>query len=105
MATVNRPQIGSWYQSESMEQFEVVALDENEQSIEIQYFNGDVEELDLDTWELMSLTEIQAPEDWSGPFDDLVRDDFGDTERPFHPQDWASPVETIESDIEIDLEE
>lgn len=89
--------IGEWYQTESGERFEVVAMDEEEATIEIQYFNGDVEELDQDSWSAIGLKGISAPEDWSGPFDDLERDDMGDTERPYHPDDYA-PLDHVESE-------
>lgn len=89
--------VGEWYQTDTGERFEVVAIDEEEATIEIQYFNGDVEELDIDAWSSISLQSIPAPEDWSGPFDDLERDDFGDTERPYHPDDY-SPLDTVESE-------
>ena len=89
--------VGQWYQTNSGERFEVVAIDEEEATIEIQYFNGDVEELDLDAWAAISLQAIPAPEDWSGPFDDLERDDLGDTERPFHPDDY-SPLDNVEAE-------
>lgn len=99
MANPIKPEVGGWYQTDQGERFEVVASDESDATIEIQYFNGDVEELDLETWNELTAKAIRAPEDWSGPFDDLERDDFGDTERPYHPQDWQSPVDSIESDV------
>lgn len=91
--------VGEWYQTAAGERFEVVAIDEDEATIEIQYFNGDVEELDQDSWSFIRVQNIPAPEDWSGPFDDLERDDFGDTERPYHPDDYT-PLETFESENE-----
>ncbi|MBL8258400.1 MAG: hypothetical protein JNM60_01135 [Candidatus Competibacteraceae bacterium] len=64
------PIIGNWYRNEETgNDFEVVALDEDAQTIEIQYFDGEVEELDLDAWYELPLEMIEAPEDWSGPFD------------------------------------
>ena len=85
------------------DRFKVVADDDD--TIEIQYFNGDLEELDKDSWWEMGLKAISAPDDWSGPFDDLVEDDFGDTEKPYHPDVQNSPLDTIESDNEIDWED
>lgn len=96
MADINAV-VGEWYQSDSGERFEVVAMDDEEATIEIQYFNGDVEELDQDSWSAIGLQRIPAPEDWSGPFDDLERDDMGDTERPYHPDDYT-PLEHVESE-------
>jgi len=96
MATAFNPEIGAWYKNLEGESFEVIAVDEQEGIVEIQYFDGAVEELDLDTWYEMELIPREAPEDWSGPFDDLEKDDFGDTEMVRHPEDWSGPLDTLE---------
>ena len=63
------PVIGNWYRHENGELFEVVAYDEDDRSVEIQYFDGTVEELGADEWEQMELEEAEPPEDWSGSVD------------------------------------
>ena len=71
------PIIGNWYRNEDTgAEFEVVALDEDMQTIEIQYTDGEVEELELDTWYDLPVERIEMPDDWSGPFDDLESDDL-----------------------------
>ena len=45
-----QPSIEVWYKTASGDMFEVVALDPQEDAIEIQYLDGSVEELDSDTW-------------------------------------------------------
>lgn len=77
------PIIGNWYKDlETQSEFEIVAVDEDAQTVEIQYFEGEVEELDRDAWREMVLVPIDPPEDWSGPFDDLEQDDLDYTDRP-----------------------
>lgn len=77
------PIVGNWYKDlETQSEFEIVAVDEDAQTVEIQYFEGEVEELDWDTWREMVLMPIDPPEDWSGPFDDLEQDDLGYTDMP-----------------------
>ncbi len=72
------PIIGNWYRNEETgDDFEVVAIDEDAQTIEIQYFEGELEELDLDAWYELPIESIEAPEDWSGPYDDMDSDDLG----------------------------
>ncbi|MDG4554263.1 MAG: hypothetical protein P9E24_08445 [Candidatus Competibacter sp.] len=72
------PIIGNWYRNEETgNDFEVVALDEDAQVVEIQYFDGELEELDLDAWYELPLEIIEAPEDWSGPYDEIQPDDLG----------------------------
>jgi hypothetical protein len=36
-----------------------------------------LEELDLDAWYELPIEAIEAPEDWSGPFDEMEADDLG----------------------------
>jgi hypothetical protein len=72
------PIIGNWYRNqETGNDFEVVAIDEDAQTIEIQYFDGELEELDLDAWYDLAIESIEAPEDWSGPYDEMESDDLG----------------------------
>ena len=70
------PIIGNWYRNqETGNDFKVVALDEDAHTIEIQYFDGEVEELDLDDWYYLAIEAIETPEDVSGPFDVIKADD------------------------------
>ena len=68
-----KPTIGNWYRIQGSDSFEVVAFDEDDGTIELQYFDGTVEEMDLDDWQAVSeggaLEEIEAPEDWTGSVD------------------------------------
>lgn len=75
MAIPLQPHVGQWYQLVGGELFEVVAIDPEEQSIEIQYFDGSLEELDSDLWDELPLVTAQAPQDWSRSMD-ISREDF-----------------------------
>ena len=70
---VQRPGIGEWYRLRGGELLEVVAFDEAEGAIEVQYFDGTVEELELGDWNSRfssgAIIEADAPEDWSGSAD------------------------------------
>jgi hypothetical protein len=72
MATT-QPAIGDWYRLSGGALFEVVALDDDDGTIEIQYFDGTVEEMDIEDWETQwedgALEAAEAPEDWSGSVD------------------------------------
>ena len=50
MANEYTPRIGDWYESVGSDDFEIVAIDEEEAALEIQYFDGSVEEIDFDSW-------------------------------------------------------
>jgi len=72
------PIVGNWYKNvEEEKEFEVVAVDEDAQTVEIQYFEGEVEEIDLDSWYELALEPIEPPEDWSGAYDQMEPDDLG----------------------------
>lgn len=71
------PVIGSWYQVIGGDSFEVVAYDSDDGTVEIQYFDGSVEELDMEAWEETVMRPIPAPEDWSGSLDIGDKEDYG----------------------------
>lgn len=68
------PVVGDWYRGPAAAIFEVVAIDEDDRTIEIQHFDGTVEEFDRDTWNELLLEPMAAPEDWSGSMD-IERED------------------------------
>ena len=69
---------GNWYHHIDREKdFMVVDVNKLEGTVDIQYFDGDIEELEMEEWEDMDLEEIEPPEDWSGPINDLESDDLG----------------------------
>jgi hypothetical protein len=72
------PRTDQWYlDSRKDRSFTVIDFDAEEGIIEIQYFDGELDELDMEEWEEMSLEEIEQPEDWTGPIDEVERDDLG----------------------------
>ena len=68
-----QPGIGDWYRLNGGALFEVVARDDDDGTVEIQYFDGTVEEMDIEDWEAQwdegALESAEAPEDWSGSVD------------------------------------
>lgn len=86
MAQQAQPSVGEWYQTAGGERFEVVAYDPDDETVDIQYFDGALEEVDLETWLEMNPENIGAPEDWSGSLD-LMTEDYGvDLDRPAAPE-------------------
>ncbi len=76
---VIKPVVGQWYRGGTNELFEVVAIDDDDETIEIQYFDGTVAEIDFDAWNEQLLDDLidaaDAPEDWSGSVD-MEAEDF-----------------------------
>ncbi|HNS26857.1 MAG TPA: hypothetical protein PKN91_01920 [Steroidobacteraceae bacterium] len=92
------PIVGQWYvYRDKGGMFRVVAADAAEDYIEIQSFDGDVEELDTIAWQAMDIETAEPPEDWTGPFDDIEPDDLGLSETGTTPQDWRQPLESVEA--------
>lgn len=95
MASNSLPIVGKWYKNKSGETLEVVAFDEDDGCIEIQYYDGTIEEQDMEYWNSQSLKVTGQPEDWSGSLD-IERDDYGvDLESNTH-LDWKNPLDEIE---------
>jgi hypothetical protein len=70
------PVAGQWYENiDENESFRVLSVDEDSELIEIEYLDGDIEELDLDTWQEFDLDKIDQPEGWSGADDDEEEDE------------------------------
>jgi hypothetical protein len=93
MATDLEPVVSQWYRHRDKgQQFQITAIDETEGTVEIQHFDGDVEELDLDSWYELDIEAIEPPADWTGPVDDVERDDLGYTETGMKGEDWAAPL-------------
>jgi hypothetical protein len=95
MANNYQPRIGDWYQNISGENFEVVAHDADEDTVEIQYFDGAIEELDADTWSEMEIQPIEPPEDWSGSLD-IEREDYGVDLELNSSNDYNNPLDEFD---------
>jgi len=93
---VINPVVGNWYKDNEDRVFEVVSFDEGDSYIEIQYFDGEIDEMDLDGWESLAVENVAAPEDWSGPFDDLEKDDLGYTDMNLPPDSMGFSPEDME---------
>jgi hypothetical protein len=54
--SVGKPEIGQWYsRADKGEWFRVVARDDESRTIEIQSFDGEVDEIDAETWNTLPL--------------------------------------------------
>lgn len=94
------PVIGQWYKNrESSDIFEIVAADEADGFVEVQYFASEIEEFDMETWNEFDLIEIPEPEDWSGPFE-LTKEDISYSDYNIQPENWSGPLAGIEPDTE-----
>ena len=91
------PVIGEWYRHPGGESFEVVAIDPDDRTIEIQYFDGTVEELDVDQWRGEPIESVEAPEDWTGSVDVEPEDYENEVEvEPLQAAGWGDPLRFVD---------
>jgi hypothetical protein len=93
--TVVYPAIGHWFRRPNGALFEVVAIDEDDGTIEIQHFDATIDEVELEAWADLLLTEVGAPEDWSGSVD-MDPDDYVGTGPGEMPAGFHDPLDFIE---------
>ncbi|HNP37224.1 MAG TPA: hypothetical protein PKK10_15345 [Woeseiaceae bacterium] len=85
------PVIGQWFRRPGGTLFEVVAIDEDSRTVEIQQFDGTIDELDIERWPDLLLAEANAPEDWSGSVD-MEPDDFSNGNNNDLPNGYHDPL-------------
>jgi hypothetical protein len=85
------PEIGQWFRRPGGTLFEVVAIDEDASTVEIQQYDGTIDELEIDRWPQLLLTEASAPEDWSGSVD-MDPDDFSMSNNNDLPSGYHDPL-------------
>lgn len=96
---VGRARIGQWYTRwDKGEIFQVVGYDAESRTIEVQDFDGDLDEIDEDTWMALPLALAEPPEDWTGPIDELESDDLGYSETDMTATDWAEPLQPFRAE-------
>ena len=89
MARTPNPEVDNWYHhAEKAQRFLVTAIDDHSDSVEIQYFDGTLDEFDLSTWYAMDVELVEAPEDWTGPVD---MDDLSSIDAEMSDEDWDAP--------------
>ena len=96
---VGQARTGQWYlRHDKGEIFQVIACDEEARTIEIQSFDGDLDEIDEDVWAALPLEFAEQPEDWTGPIDDVEVDDLGYTETDMTARDWLEPLQPLRAE-------
>jgi hypothetical protein len=94
MSTELEPVVGQWYKHlDKGQMFVVTGVDDVEGIVDIQHYDGDLEEIDAKAWFDMDLELAEAPEDWTGPVDDVETDDLGYSETAMTQKDWRASLE------------
>jgi hypothetical protein len=91
MANTEDPVVDQWYQQLDKDvQFKVTSIEDGAGIVEVQYLDGETQEMDLDDWYELEVEAIDEPEEWSDDEDD---------------EDWAEEDEEEVEDDEESLDE
>jgi hypothetical protein len=90
------PDVNTWYHyPEKAQKFMVTAIDDHAATVEIQYFDGTIDEMDIETWYLLDIKRIETPENWTGPVDNIEKDDLNPADTEMLRQDWSEPYDEV----------
>jgi len=92
------PVPGQWYENlEDEESFRVLTVDEDSELVEIEYLDGEIEEIDLETWHEMDLEQTQEPEGWAES-DEEDDDEEEEEEDEDEDDDWDEDEDDEDDD-------
>ncbi len=93
------PVPGQWYENlEEEESFRVLTVDEDSELVEIEYLDGDIEEIDIEAWHEMDLEHTTEPEGWAESQEEEEEEDDEDDD------DWDDD-EDEDDDDDLDEDE
>lgn len=86
------PVPGKWYEDlEEEESFRVLKVDEDAELVEIEHLDGEIEEIDLETWHEMDLEPTEEPEGWAESEEEEEDEDEDD-------EDWDEDEDEDDED-------
>ena len=93
------PVPGKWYEDlEEEESFRVLKVDEDAELVEIEHLDGEIEEIDLETWHEVDLEPTEEPEGWAESEEEEEDEDEDD-------EDWDEDEDDEDEDDEDDWDE
>ncbi|MDX1813094.1 MAG: DUF6763 family protein [Gammaproteobacteria bacterium] len=88
------PIIDNWYMHlDKGQKFRVVDIDEDNEIVEVQHFDGDLEEVSFNEWRDMEIEISDEPQNWSGAIDVSELDDYGTEITDTVEEDWNEALE------------
>jgi len=91
------PEVGSWFRIGDGKTFEVVAVDDKDRTVDIQHFDGTIEELELSDWFEEPIEATEPPEDWTGSVDVDAEDTENEYEAdPGSGDKWGDPLQSLD---------
>lgn len=90
--------VGRWFQGTDRQVFEVVAVDEDADTIEIQYVGGDIGEIEIDVWRQLTLISVPPPDDWIGTYSELDYDSMQASETGSASPAWDAQLAALDGE-------
>jgi hypothetical protein len=98
------PAVGQWYENiDENESFRVLSVDEDAELVELEYLDGDIEEIDLETWHELDLEKNTEPEGWAGSAEEEEEEEEEKDEKDDLDETWDDDED--EDDDDWDEEE
>jgi hypothetical protein len=86
------PIVDQWYaHRDKGQRFYITAVDDDHETVEIQHFDGDLEELSFAEWHELLIEISEEPENWTGALDISNVDDLGTGITDTRGSDWSEP--------------
>jgi hypothetical protein len=93
------PVPGQWYENlEDEESFRVLTVDEDSELVEIEYLDGEIEEIDLETWHEMDLDQTEEPEGWAESDEEEDEEEEEEEEEDEDDEDWDEDEDDEDED-------
>jgi hypothetical protein len=94
------PMVGQWYAHlDKGQRFYVTATSDTDETVEVQHFDGDLEEFSFDEWRELDIELSEEPENWNGALDITEKDDFGTEITDTQDSDWTEPGEELKRPV------
>ena len=91
------PIVESWYHyPQKAQKFFVTSIDDHTGTVQVQYFDGAIGEFTLEEWYAFNIERIEAPEDWTGPMDNIEKDDLTSVGTEMSRDDWDAPFQELD---------
>jgi hypothetical protein len=99
------PVVGKWYRDAELdEQFRVVAIDEEREVVEVQYLNGEADEIELEAWSDLDLEAAEPPEEEGEDEEEESRESRWSERDAGEADDWED-AEDEDDDFDEDEDE
>lgn len=101
MANTEDPIVNQWYQQVDKDsQFRVTSVDDAAGLVEVQYLDGETEEIDLEEWYEMDMETIEQPAEWAGDDEDEWEEDEEEEEEEEEFDDDDESLDDLDEDFD-----